>query len=863
MQNRILGLLIALLGWLGPVSLVLAQQWPQTLPANTVYGRLNVSPGPGQAIPISRLFNSLMFLQAGSGAVSRSAQDKMRESFSVRDFGAVGDGTTNDGVAIQAAITAAIAKGGGEVRIPASTGCYITTDHPLLVDLSGISTRYQGRIHIVGEGQSRSCIQNTTGAGIIFTGKSSNSEVDFLVKDLRLQGTVGAVQAGSIGLQVKFAAYVRVEGVAVEGFDLGFDGTDFEQSTFSHSLFSYNTGGMQFNAATTTTSPNSINFISTTVSHNTVYGVVAVTPNSFNWFGGSIQYNGTLTCGGTLANCWGMRLFDTGNGYGTVLLDGLIFEGNSGVADIQTTQINATQINMTLNNVAFARVANFYATNNLLIDGTQTNSNYKIINSNFCGFGAYSFNAGRPNITITNANAKVDIDGSSRFCSNLESPTTSTIFSGYAGQRTGRVGLSGATSGTLFLTAPAAAGSGVLTMPVATDTLVGKATTDTLTNKTYDTAGAGNSFSINGNAINAVTGTGNTAVLAVSPTIGGTALIANMAGGSAAGSTAIIASTTSGAPAADSVTVLASTITLRKIGSGGTSTVNVGVGGTTAGSLAIGGSSSGSTALQAAAAASGTLTLPAATDTLVGKATTDTLTNKTYDTAGTGNVFKINTAAVSGVANGVEISGGNLQLSAARRTLPTTQNFTSGSGTYTTPANALYIRVRAVGAGGGGAGGGTTPGSGGAGGNTTFSTLTAAGGSAAVGPNNGSGGACSGQTFGLGGGNGGGGGGTGTNGGIGGANMFGGAGQSGTPGAASQAGTANTGAGGGGGGSSSAGSSGAGGGAGAYCELQINSPGATFSYAVGAAGTAGTAGTGGNAGAAGGTGNITVLEFYN
>lgn len=40
------------------------------------------------------------------------------------------------------------------------------------------------------------------------------------------------------------------------------------------------------------------------------------------------------------------------------------------------------------------------------------------------------------------------------------------------------------------------------------------------------------------------------------------------------------------------------------------------------------GSSSGTTTLQASATASGTLTLPAATDTLVGKATTDTFTNK-------------------------------------------------------------------------------------------------------------------------------------------------------------------------------------------------------------------------------------------
>ena len=46
-------------------------------------------------------------------------------------------------------------------------------------------------------------------------------------------------------------------------------------------------------------------------------------------------------------------------------------------------------------------------------------------------------------------------------------------------------------------------------------------------------------------------------------------------------------------------------------------------------SFGFSGSSSGTTTVQASAVASGTLTLPAATDTLVGKATTDTLTNKT------------------------------------------------------------------------------------------------------------------------------------------------------------------------------------------------------------------------------------------
>jgi len=45
------------------------------------------------------------------------------------------------------------------------------------------------------------------------------------------------------------------------------------------------------------------------------------------------------------------------------------------------------------------------------------------------------------------------------------------------------IGFSGDTSGLISVTAPLVAGSGTLTLPVATDTLIGKATTDVLTNK--------------------------------------------------------------------------------------------------------------------------------------------------------------------------------------------------------------------------------------------------------------------------------------------------------------------------------------------------------------------------------------------
>jgi hypothetical protein len=58
---------------------------------------------------------------AGTGAVQRSVQSKLRESVSVKDFGAVGDGVTDDTAAIQAAVTYLSSLGGGAVYFPHGT----------------------------------------------------------------------------------------------------------------------------------------------------------------------------------------------------------------------------------------------------------------------------------------------------------------------------------------------------------------------------------------------------------------------------------------------------------------------------------------------------------------------------------------------------------------------------------------------------------------------------------------------------------------------------------------------------------------------------------------------------------------------
>ena len=78
------------------------------------------------------------FIQAGVGATARTAQSKMRETVSVKDFGAVGDGVIND----TAAFSAAIASGAKQIIVPSGTyalGSYI--------DVNGVND-----LSIIGEG---------------------------------------------------------------------------------------------------------------------------------------------------------------------------------------------------------------------------------------------------------------------------------------------------------------------------------------------------------------------------------------------------------------------------------------------------------------------------------------------------------------------------------------------------------------------------------------------------------------------------------------------------------------------------------------------------------------------------------------
>ncbi len=80
------------------------------------------------------------FIQAGTGATATTVQAKMRDSVSVKDFGAVGDGVTNDYTAFSNALAAASGK---RLEIPAGT---------YLIEFTGGTACFTPPTNIVIEG---------------------------------------------------------------------------------------------------------------------------------------------------------------------------------------------------------------------------------------------------------------------------------------------------------------------------------------------------------------------------------------------------------------------------------------------------------------------------------------------------------------------------------------------------------------------------------------------------------------------------------------------------------------------------------------------------------------------------------------
>jgi Ca2+-binding RTX toxin-like protein len=111
----------------------------------------------------------------------------MTVQFNVKDFGAMGDGRTTDTAAIQAAIDAAFAAGGGEVYIP--SGTYIVSGNGRPAEGA---LMIKSNVFIKGDGMGDTVLKLADGSAQAVTGiirsASGESTHDFGVSDLTIDG---------------------------------------------------------------------------------------------------------------------------------------------------------------------------------------------------------------------------------------------------------------------------------------------------------------------------------------------------------------------------------------------------------------------------------------------------------------------------------------------------------------------------------------------------------------------------------------------------------------------------------------------------------------------------------------------------
>ena len=124
--------------------------------------------------------SKLAFTQSGTGAAVRTIDSKLKDVVSVKDFGAVGDNTANDTVAIQAAITSL--SSGGTVYFPAGT-----------YKCDGVLTISNANVRLLGVGRE--------GAKLRFTTIGSNTNaITISANNVTISGL--AIQGPQVGTYV-------------------------------------------------------------------------------------------------------------------------------------------------------------------------------------------------------------------------------------------------------------------------------------------------------------------------------------------------------------------------------------------------------------------------------------------------------------------------------------------------------------------------------------------------------------------------------------------------------------------------------------------------------------------------------------
>ena len=143
----------------------------------------------------------ISFLQAGLGAVVRTAQSKLRDVVSVKDFGAVGDGVTDD----TAAFTDALAVNASFLEVYIPEGTYRLAS-PIIINRQNLTLTGANRSSTLYPDTGVTAIEVAVANGVSLT----------VIRDLRIYGNTNAT--GGIALGGQFVAFCQLRNLSIENF---------------------------------------------------------------------------------------------------------------------------------------------------------------------------------------------------------------------------------------------------------------------------------------------------------------------------------------------------------------------------------------------------------------------------------------------------------------------------------------------------------------------------------------------------------------------------------------------------------------------------------------------------------------------
>jgi hypothetical protein len=172
------------------------------------------------------------FIQSGTGAVARTALAKMRESYSVLDFGATGDGVTNDTAACQAAIDATCASGSA---LYWPEGTYSTTG---LTTPSGTG----GRFYWFGD--PNTVIKARAGTtAIVSIGDDATRTGARVINTIKFDGSSIANISGIKGVNASALLYLKLFNCHIANCYAAYEFSNIQESSFTDCYAEFSTVG--------------------------------------------------------------------------------------------------------------------------------------------------------------------------------------------------------------------------------------------------------------------------------------------------------------------------------------------------------------------------------------------------------------------------------------------------------------------------------------------------------------------------------------------------------------------------------------------------------------------------------------------